>query len=75
MVRNIAGGLTIFKISKGQWVGNDSKIFIDKMIPVRIYCTEYQIDKIIEFTMIHYDQEAILAYRISDKVKLVNRKK
>ena len=45
------------------------------MIPVRIYCTEYQIDKIIEFTMVHYDQEAILAYRISDKVKLVNRKK
>ena len=52
----------------------DEILFIDKMIPVRIYCTEFEIDKIIQLTLNHYDQEAVLAYEISSNVKLIKRK-
>ncbi len=68
-VKNISGGLTILKIAMGQWISPDSEKFVEKMIPVRVYCTEEEIDKIIDFTMEHYQQKAILAYEISRKVK------
>jgi len=71
-VRNISGGLTVLKTTKGQWIIDD-KLFQDRMIPVRIYCTELEIDLIIQITMVYYHQEAILCYRISDLVKLVNK--
>jgi hypothetical protein len=32
------------------------------------------IEEIVDFTIKHYDQEAVLAYRISDDVILKNRK-
>ena len=73
IIRSIAGGLTIFKISKGQWVSDDNQIYFDKMIPVRIACTEDQIDKIIQITMDFYDQEAIFCFRVSDLIKIVKR--
>ena len=38
------------------------------MIPCRIICTKEQIIKIIDFTIQHYDQEAVLAFKISDDV-------
>lgn len=68
-VRNISGGLTIFTPVKGQWVDNGN-LYLDKMIPVRIVCNEKQINKIIDFSLKHYRQLAILAYRISDRVIL-----
>ena len=71
-VREITGGLTIFKPSKGQWVSGD-RVYFDKMIPVRIYCTEKEIDEIIKITLNHYDQEAVFCMRISDLVKIVKR--
>jgi hypothetical protein len=40
------------------------------MIPVRIIATRPQIDEIINFTLQHYSQEAVLCYRISDEVLL-----
>jgi len=72
-VRSIAGGLTIFKTSKGQWISDDEKLFVDRMIPVLIACTEPEIDNIIQFTMTHYDQLAIMCFKVSDCVKLVKR--
>lgn len=72
-VRDISGGLTILKSAKGQWVGPDGSLFLDNMIPVRVYCTEEDIDKIIDLTMNYYNQEAVLAYEISSRVKLVYR--
>ena len=66
-VRAISGGLTILTPAKGQWV-HENKTFHDRMIPVRIICTEEQINAIIAFTLTHYRQLAVLAYRISDKV-------
>jgi hypothetical protein len=69
-VRQISGGLTIFKTAKGQWLNPEGKLFSEKMIPVRINCSEKDISDIIDMTIEHYTQEAVLAYEISEKVML-----
>lgn len=71
-MRNIAGGLTIYKPAKGQWVEPDSKdVYGERMIPVRIACTENQIRKIANFTIKHYRQLAVMVYVISEKVLII----
>lgn len=73
-VKEIAGGLTIFKPAIGMWVSPAGKIFKDKMIPVRISCTKYQIKKIMRMALDHYvDEETIIAYQVSNKVLLIGR--
>jgi len=72
-VRQIAGGLTILRRAKGHWVNPEGKVFVEEMIPVRIYCTEDEIDRIMDHTIKYYDQEAVLAYEISSNVKLKSR--
>ncbi len=72
-IRQIAGGLTILKTAKGVWESPDGQIFREEMIPVRIACTEEQINQIINLTIEHYDQEAVMAYRVSDKVIITHR--
>lgn len=67
-VRKISGGLTIRPPSKGQWKSPSGNLFVERMIPVRIGCTEEQIRIIMDMTAVYYDQEAIMAYRISDNV-------
>ena len=67
-VRKICGGLTILKSAKGQWVSPDGRLFKEKMIPVRVACTKEQIEQIMDITLKHYDQEEVLAYKISDTV-------
>jgi hypothetical protein len=69
-VKNLAGGVTIMKTAKGQWVNPIGKLYLDRMIPCRIICTKEQITRIIDFTIKHYDQEAVLAFKISDTVIL-----
>lgn len=69
-VRNISGGLTILRTARGQWINEEGRLFFDRMIPVRVYCTEPDIEKIIDLTLDHYNQEAILAYQVSTNVKL-----
>ena len=64
-VREIAGGLTIFKAAKGQWLNPDGKLFTDKMIPVEVMCSQDDISKIIDMTMDHYRQEAIYAHKMN----------
>ena len=66
-VRNITCGLTILKPCKGQWI-DKSKLYEERVIPVRIACTRKQLDKIIDFTIKHYRQIAVMAYKISDEV-------
>jgi hypothetical protein len=74
VVRNIAGGLTVFRPAKGQWVDpGTTDLFVERMIPVRISCTERQIDQIIQFTIGHYNQIAVMAYLVSEKVKIKYR--
>lgn len=67
-VRNIAGGLTILTPAKGQWLNLNGKLFKERMIPVRIVCSREEIESIIDITMKYYNQEAILAYKVSEEV-------
>jgi len=69
-VKKISGGLTIHRVAIGQWISPEGSLFKDKMIPVRILCTEPEIENIIEFTIKHYNQEAVLAYEVSNNVKM-----
>lgn len=66
-VKDTAGGLTIYKSAKGEWISPDGKLYKDGIIPVRIACTEEDIHKIIDFTIKHYSQEAVMATLISEK--------
>lgn len=67
-VRQIAGGLTVFFPAKGTWTSPNGEVFQERMIPVRIACTEEQIHRIAEFTGIYYSQIAVMYYQVSDKV-------
>ena len=69
-VKKLTGGVTIMKVAKGEWVSPTGRVYTDRMIPCRIVCTEEQISDIIDFTIDHYKQEAVLAYRISTNVIL-----
>ena len=68
-VSKIAGGLTLFKPKKGRWI-SDGKIFIEKMIPVRIATTKKEIKKIVKFTAKHYNQKAVMYFLVSKQVKI-----
>lgn len=65
-VREIAGGLTIMSPVKGEWVSSNDKLFRERMIPVRIVCNKDDIIKIVDMTIEYYEQEAVLAYKISN---------
>lgn len=66
-VSQIAGGLTLFKPKKGRWLSG-SKLFCEKMIPVRIAATEEELQEIARFTAKHYDQKAVMYYLVSENV-------
>jgi hypothetical protein len=63
-VKAITGGLTVMKPSTtGYWRNTE-----EKTIPVRIACTREQMDEIGRMTRLYYDQEQILAFKISSEV-------
>ena len=73
-VGRISGGLTILHPAKGKWRSPNNELFQDRMIPVRIACTESQIKEIISRTLNHYpDQEAVMVYVVSEKVIITHR--
>lgn len=68
-VRSIANGLTIFHPAKGQWINPEtSELIAERVIPVRVACTRKQLERIIDFTITHYDQIAVMAYLVSEEV-------
>lgn len=69
-VRKISGGLTIMSPAKGQWISPDGELFAERMIPVRILCSERSIHEIADWTAKYYDHKAIMFYRVSDYVKI-----
>lgn len=74
-VEKIAGGLTILRPAIGKWRSPNHELFQDRMIPVRIACSRSQINDIIQRTLNHYpDQEAVMAYVISEEVLITHRK-
>lgn len=71
-VRELIGGLTILPPNiKGEWMSPQGDIFSERMIPVRLYCTENQINFIAKYTKGLYEQEAVMYYQISDKITIV----
>src|SRR2546430_2038056 len=77
-VIRVTGGLTVLKpTTAGYWqdqTTDQEDIYKDRMIPVRIACTSKQMDEIIRRTLNHYpDQEAVMAYVISEEVRIVYR--
>ena len=68
-VRRITGGLTVMPPGRGQWVHGDT-LFNERMIPVRICCTESQIEAIADLTATFYEQLAVMFYVISNEVRI-----
>lgn len=66
-VRAIAGGLTVLHPARGQWLAPDGTLFVERMIPVRVACTEAQIQEIADLTASHYAQRAVMYYLVSDR--------
>jgi len=64
-VRRIAGGLTIFKPAKGEWISPEGKLFSERMIPVKIMCSREEMHKIADMTAKFYQQEAIFYFLVS----------
>ena len=72
-VRSIAGGLTIIPPVRGQWM-DGLELYEERMIPVRIMCTEPQMQEIVKITLKHYDDQiATMYYRLSEAVEIVFR--
>lgn len=69
-VRRITGGLTVMPPARGQWVSPDNKLFVERMIPVRIACSREQIIQIADMTGAFYQQQAVMYYHISDEVHI-----
>ena len=69
-VRQFSDGITILKDARGEWVSPNGITFEDYMIPIRIICTKDEIDLIVDFTVNFFDQEAVLAYKLSDDIIL-----
>lgn len=66
-VREVAGGLTVLRPAKGYWVNPKGELFEERMIPVRIKCSEKQIEHIADLTAQYYKQEAIMYTLVSER--------
>lgn len=69
---NIAGGLTLQPTVNGRWVptiGAGRDLVAESVIPVRIACTDEQIDSVLAFTCSYYDQEEVMAWVVSEEVR------
>lgn len=65
----LVGGLSIHHPIKGRWRGADAQV-AEEMIPVRIVATYAQMLDVVKLTAEHYNQKAVLAYKVSDEVLL-----
>ena len=70
-VRQITGGLTVLSPVKGYWTATGNFVHNERMIPVRIACTEDQIKQIATITAVYYKQEAVMYYLISTEVSIM----
>ena len=73
-VRRISGGLTILKPAVGNWISPNGELFLERMIPVRIACNEKQINTIADIAAKHYNQIAVMYYKITDNVVIKHYK-
>ncbi len=69
-VRKVSGGLTLMTPAKGQWVFENA-LLEERVIPVRILCTDTEMDKIAKYSIKHYRQKAVMYYVLSSECKIV----
>jgi hypothetical protein len=63
-VKEIARGLTVMGAAKrGIWISPQGEEFDERMIFVRIACSDAQIEEIAEFTRAHYDQLKVCIFK------------
>jgi len=75
-VQDISGGLTINKKSRGIWQNPiTGKVFEEQVLPVLIDCDLNDMEKIMEMTLEHYNQEAVMCYKVSDEVFVLEKEK
>ena len=67
-VAKITKGLTLLPRVRGKW--EDS---LEHSIPVRIACTADEMKQVADITMEHYNQDAVIYWRVSDSVIIVER--
>lgn len=73
-VKALTGGLTIFRAGRGKWVDPETGItYEEQMIPVRIFCGDDVMEKIVELTLEHYDQIAVAVTKISEDAFIYTR--
>lgn len=70
-VIEITGGLTVLRPAKGSWVSDAGDLYAERMIPVRIACTDAEIMEIAEFSKRYYEQLKILVFRVSNDVRFI----
>jgi len=71
-VKSLAGGMTLLKPVRGSWVDPSSSAeYTERMIPVRIVCTEAQIIEICKETARMYDQVAVLVTLVAERTIFV----
>ena len=66
-VLELAGGYTKLLPVEGVWKAPDGIVFYEMMLPVRILCTKSEIENIVDFTITHYEQLAVMYYKISSE--------
>lgn len=71
-VRLISRGMTILHPAKGHWISPEGVLHEERMIPVRLWCTKAEIEKIMDMTANHYKQEAVMAYCVASDVMVKN---
>jgi len=68
-VRAIANGLTIYKPARGTWLSPVTMQYHEEyMIPVKIIATKEQMEQILDITVEHYKQEAVIAFKLSEDI-------
>lgn len=72
VVRKITNGLTVFSPAKGQWI-HEGSLYEERVIPVRIMCRSDDISKVVNFTLEHYRQKAVMYYVLSNESYIVYR--
>lgn len=72
----LLGGLTLLPVGRGLWKPhkNSSLQFDEPMQQVNILCDEYQLRRIVRYTMHHYDQLAVFVFKLADEVAITTRK-
>lgn len=71
-VMRITGGQTIMPPAMGRWEDPDTgAIYFDRVIPVRVMCTEEQIKMIGDLVIEHYEQRAAMYFKISDAAEIM----